>query len=58
MQTECAAALPTPLARLNFQRRNPAGYALLFLIFFRCWVWTEGENKYTFNIKARQYLAT
>ena len=53
-----AANRPPSVAVLYSGLRKHTVYGLSFLVLFRCCLLTEGENKYTFNIKARQCHAT
>jgi len=57
-----SAVLPAPfaasLAVLLLRHTALAGKAHPFWILFHGWLWTEGENKDTFNIQAQQCHAT
>jgi len=46
------------ITALLFRCTPLAGKARPFWIFFHGWLWTEGENKYAFNIQARQCYGT
>ena len=47
-----APTLRPSVEALLSQRCNPPAEALSFQVSFHGWLLTEGENKYTFNIKA------
>jgi len=56
--TVLSATPPPFVAELHSRLRTPVAYELSFRVFFRGCLLTEGESKYTFNIKAQQRYTT